>query len=330
MPAKSESFAATCAQSADAVLMVRPASFGWNSQTGVSNHFQPLQPPASAGDPGARAIAEFDGLAAALAQAGVEVHALADVPEPARPDAVFPNNWVSLHADGTVVLYPMLAPNRRGERRLDLLQELERRGAFVVTRLLDLTHHELQGRFLEGTGSVVFDHTARVAYACLSPRTDAAVLGELCDELGYQSVTFHAAGPDGTAVYHTNVVLAMGSRCAVICADAVAETERGALLERLAASGRRVETIGVAQMMNFAGNVLELRSRAGESVLAMSQRAFASLAPASRERLAACVDRIVTAPVTTIEDLGGGSVRCMLAEVFLPRSPVAAQFPGDR
>ncbi len=330
MAAKSEIPAATYAQSADAVLMVRPASFGWNPQTGVSNHFQPSQPPASAVDPGTHAIAEFDGLAAALAQAGVEVHALADVREPARPDAVFPNNWVSLHVDGTVVLYPMLAPNRRGERRLELLQELERRGTFVVTRLLDLTHHELQGRFLEGTGSVVFDHAARVAFACLSPRTDAGVLGELCDELGYQSVVFDAAGPDGTPIYHTNVVLAIGSRCAVICADAVAETERGALVERLAASGRCVETIGVAQMMNFAGNVLELQSRAGESVLAMSQRAFASLAPASRERLAACVDRIVTAPVTTIEDLGGGSVRCMLAEVFLPRSRAASQCPEER
>ena len=278
----------------------------------------------------ASALREFQSLVEGLENEEVEVLVFRDSVDSPSPDAIFPNNWVSMHTDGTVVLYPMLAPNRRGERRLDLLQELERRGAFVVTRLLDLTHHELQGRFLEGTGSVVFDHTARVAYACLSPRTDAAVLGELCDELGYQSVTFHAAGPDGTAVYHTNVVLAMGSRCAVICADAVAETERGALLERLAASGRRVETIGVAQMMNFAGNVLELRSRAGESVLAMSQRAFASLAPASRERLSACVDRIVTAPVTTIEDLGGGSVRCMLAEVFLPRSGAASQCPEER
>ena len=330
MPAQHEIPTTTRAQSADAVLMVRPASFGWNPQTGVSNHFQPSQPPAMAGDPGTRAIAEFDGLAAALAQAGVEVHALADLPEPARPDAVFPNNWVSLHADGTVVLYPMLAPNRRGERRLELLQELEQRGTFVVTRLLDLTHHELQGRFLEGTGSVVFDHASRVAYACLSPRTDAAVLGELCDELGYQSVAFHAAGPDGTPVYHTNVVLAIGSRCAVVCAEAVVETERGTLLERLAAGGRRVEMIGVAQMTSFAGNVLELRTRTGESVLAMSERAFASLAPASRERLADCVDRIVTAPVATIEDLGGGSVRCMLAEVFLPRSAAAAQTPENR
>jgi len=310
--------------------MVRPASFGWNPQTGISNHFQPSLPPAAADDAGASAIVEFDGLATALALAGVEVHALADLAEPACPDAVFPNNWVSLHADGTVVLYPMLAPNRRRERRLELLQELEQQGGFSVARLLDLTHHELQGRFLEGTGSVVFDHATRVAYACLSPRTDPAVLEELCDELDYQSVTFHATGPDGTPIYHTNVVLAVGGRCAVVCAEAVAQAERGALLERLAAGGRHVEEIGVAQMMNFAGNVLELRSRAGSSVLAMSQRAYASLAPGTRERLAARVDRIVTAPVTTIENLGGGSVRCMIAEVFLPRSPATAQFPSGR
>jgi hypothetical protein len=312
-------------QAADAVLMVRPASFGWNPQTGVSNHFQPSQAPVAADDASARAIVEFDGLVAALAQAGVDVHALPDLATPACPDAVFPNNWVSLHADGTVVLYPMLAPNRRRERRLALLQELEQQGDFRVTRLLDLTHHELRGRCLEGTGSVVFDHAARVAYACLSPRTDPAVLEDLCGELGYQGVTFHATGPDGAPVYHTNVVLAIGCRCAVVCAEAVARAERDALLERLATSGRQVESIGVAQMMNFAGNVLELRSRAGSSVLAMSQRAFASLAPEARERLAVRVDRIVTAPVTTIEDLGGGSVRCMIAEVFLPRGPAGGR-----
>ena len=204
MPAQHEIPAATRAQSADAVLMVRPASFGWNPQTGVSNHFQPPRPPAVAGDPGARAIAEFDGLAAALVQAGVEVHALADLPEPAHPDAVFPNNWVSLHADGTVVLYPMLAENRRGERRLELLQELERRGAFVVTRLLDLTHHESQGRFLAKAPAASCSITRRASLMRASLlRTDEQVLGELCDELGYQGVVFHAAGPDGsTRVSH--------------------------------------------------------------------------------------------------------------------------------
>jgi hypothetical protein len=302
--------------------MVRPATFGWNPQTGISNHFQPSQPPAR-GDAGARAVTEFDALAAALAQAGVEVHALPDRAEPACPDAVFPNNWVSLHADGTVVLYPMLAANRRCERRLDLLQQLENRGGFGVTRLVDLTHHELRGRFLEGTGSVVFDHVARVAFACLSPRTDSLVFDELCAELRYEGFTFHATGPDGAAVYHTNVALSIGSRSVVVCAEAVAEAERGALLERLAAGGRLVVAIGIAEMMNFAGNLLELRSRDGAGVLAVSERAFRSLAPAARERLAASVDRIVAVPVAAIEDLGGGSVRCMLAEEFLPRGAAA-------
>jgi hypothetical protein len=197
--------------------------------------------------------------------------------------------------------------------------ELEQRGGFRVERLLDLTHHELAGRFLEGTGSVVFDHVARVAYACLSPRGDAAVLDELCGELGYAPVSFHAAGPDGVPVYHTNVMLAIGHRCAVICAEAVAAEERDALLERLRDGGRHVETITVAQMARFAGNLLELRDAAGAGVLAVSQRGWDSLGPDARARLAAAVSRVVAVPVPAIEDAGGGSVRCMLAEVFLPR-----------
>jgi hypothetical protein len=307
-------------QSADAVLMVRPARFGWNPETGSSNHFQAPAPPAG-DDAGRRAVAEFDALARVLAQSGVEVHALDDRADLGCPDAVFPNNWVSLHPDGTVVLYPMLAPNRRRERRLELLRELEERGGFVVTRLLDLTHHERHGRFLEGTGSVVFDHLARRAYAGLSPRTDAAVFEELCAELGYAGIAFHAADRDGVPVYHTNVALAVGTRFAVVCAAAVPEHERAALLAGLADGGRHVEVIGPAQMMNFAGNLLELRAHTGERVLALSHRALESLPADARSRLAACVDGVVTVPVPTIETLGGGSVRCMLAEVFLPRAP---------
>ena len=306
------------AQCADAVMMVRPAAFGWNSQTALTNRFQ-VAPPEC--DLQSRAQSEFDGLAAALAAAGVEVHALADRIDPPCPDAVFPNNWVTLHADGTAVLYPMLAPNRRLERRPELLAELAQRGRFRVRRLIDLTHHEIEGRCLEGTGSVVFDHVTRVAYACLSPRSDAIVLRELCEELGYEPVAFDATGPAGTPVYHTNVMLAIGRRFAVICADAVEAGQRGALLERLAAAGRRVETIDARQMVAFAGNQLELQARNGDPVLAISARGLASLMPAARDRLADCVDRVVAAPVPTIEDTGGGSVRCMIAEVFLPRAP---------
>jgi hypothetical protein len=314
-------------QSADAVLMIRPAAFGWNPETRASNRFQAADPPA-AGDLNVRAAAEFDGLVNALLAAGVDVHALPDRQELACPDAVFPNNWVSLHPDGTVVLYPMLAPSRRRERRPDVLAELTRRGGFRVSRLLDLTHHELQGRYLEGTGSVVFDHVARVAYACLSPRTDADVFGELCAEFDYEGVTFRAVDAQGMPVYHTNVVLAIGSRLGVVCAEAVRDDERGMLLERLTAGGRAVECIDRAQMCQFAANLLELRNRAGETLLAVSSRGLASLAPAARERLAGSVDRIVSVPVPTIEELGGGSVRCTLAEVFLPRDAAAAP-PGS-
>jgi len=320
--------ATASAQAAGTVLMVRPASFGWNAETAASNRFQ-ASAPTTGGDAATRAVAEFDALAAALAEAGVTVFACEDRADPVCPDAVFPNNWVSLHADGTVVLYPLLARSRRRERRLDVLLELERRGGHRVVRLLDLTHHELHGRFLEGTGSVVFDHVARVAYACRSPRTDAAVLEELCAELGYTAVAFDAADRAGVPVYHTNVMLSIGTGCVLVCADAVPAEQRGALLERLAASGRRVLAIDHAQMRAFAGNVLELRGAGSARVLAGSQRAFACLSPGVRERLASCVDRIVAVPVPTIEDQGGGSVRCMLAEVFLPRSPAGSQHSPD-
>jgi hypothetical protein len=234
---------------------------------------------------------------------------------------VFPNNWLSLHADGTVVLYPMLAPNRRRERRLELVLELERRGC-RLERLVDLTHHELEGRFLEGTGSVVFDHVSRTAYACLSPRTDADVLGDLCGEIGYEPVTFDACDRVGVAIYHTNVMLSIGSTFVLVCAEAVAAGQRHALLERLGAGGRRVLEIDRGAMEVFSGNVLELRGTGATRVLAASQRAWDGLPPQLRAALEGCVDRIVSVPVPTIEALGGGSVRCMLAEVFLPGSGV--------
>jgi len=307
-------------QSADAVLLVRPTAFGWNPETAGSNAFQRLGG-ASAGPDRVRALTEFEALVGALGSAGVGVFALDEPGPSACPDAVFPNNWVSLHHDGTVVLYPMLAPSRRIERRMELITGLEERGGYGVSRLLDLTHHELSGRFLEGTGSVVFDHAARVAYACRSPRTDESVLRELCEELDYEPVAFDAADAGGVAVYHTNVLLSIGTRSAILCAEAVASAERGALLERLQAGGRQVVTISHAQMAEFAGNALELRARGGSSVLAMSERAWRAFGPAQAELLRGCVDAVVTPSVPTIEQRGGGSVRCMLAEVFLPLRP---------
>jgi len=297
--------------------MVRPASFGWNPQTQASNRFQ-RDEPGLASDANQRARAEFDALVLQLRGAGVEVTVAADTATPVCPDAIFPNNWVSLHADGTVVLYPMLARNRRLERRLEFIASLAAERRRTVVRLLDLTQHESHGRYLEGTGSIVFDHAQRIAYACLSPRTHQDPLSELCDELGYQPCTFTATDAAGVPIYHTNVMLAVGSRCSVVAIGAVDLRDRERVLSSLAASGRHVEIIDATQMAGFAGNVLELRTAGAGSVLAMSATAHASFGPAALERLAAHVDRIVAAPIPTIETLGGGSVRCMLAEVFLP------------
>ena len=298
--------------------MVRPASFGWNPQTQASNRFQRDEPGLAGDREPTRSRRIRCASCCSCAAAGVEVTVAADTATPVCPDAIFPNNWVSLHADGTVVLYPMLARNRRLERRLEFIASLAAERRRTVVRLLDLTQHESHGRYLEGTGSIVFDHAQRIAYACLSPRTHQEPLSELCDELGYQPCTFTATDAAGVPIYHTNVMLAVGSRCSVVAAGAIDLRDRERVLSSLAASGRHVEIIDATQMAGFAGNVLELRTADAGSVLAMSATAHASFGPAALERLAANVDRIVAAPIPTIETLGGGSVRCMLAEVFLP------------
>jgi hypothetical protein len=308
---------ATTVQTAARVLMVRPAGFGWNAETQASNRFQRADA-ALERAANERARDEFDALSAQLRATGIDVYVAADRPAPVCPDAVFPNNWVSLHADGTVVLYPMLARNRRYERRLDVVAALVAERGLTVRRLLDLTHHEVHGRFLEGTGSVVFDHVQRVAYACLSPRTHREPLDELCAELGYAPCTFVASDAEGVAIYHTNVMLALGARASVIAADAIATRDRERVLESLALAGREVELIDLRQMAGFAGNVLELRTAAGRTVLALSRSARDAFGAAMFERLVRTVDDVVIASIPTIETLGGGSVRCMLAEVMLP------------
>src|SRR5580692_3314689 len=257
-------------QSARAVLMVRPASFGFNQQTAASNAFQ--QPPASseAAEAQELALAEFDGLAQALQRAGVEVLIAPDTPRPAKPDALFPNNWVSFHFDGTVALYPMLAPNRRAERRDDILEQVVRGGRFRISRTVDLTHREAEGKFLEGTGSLVLDRTNRVAYASLSPRTDLDVLGEFAQLLDYELVTFEGRDGAGQPVYHTNVIMAIGTRFAVVCGEAIAHPpHREAVFNKLQSAGHDLIDISLRQMQEFAGNLLELES-AGGRVIALS------------------------------------------------------------
>ena len=238
--------------------MIRPARFGANPETAASNRFQ--QAGATAGD-AAAALREFDGLVDRLRAAGVEVHVADDTPEPAKPDACFPNNWVSFHADGSVVLYPMMAPSRRAERREEPIEQLRRAG-FLVTRTIDLSPLEARDEFLEGTGSLVLDRCHRIAYACRSPRTTSAALADFAAELGYRVVTFDALGPDGLPAYHTNVLMAIGERFAVVCADAIPDAgQRGAVLRELEDRATSPSRSASPEMNGFAGNLLALRAR---------------------------------------------------------------------
>ena len=304
-------------QLASTVLMIRPAGFESNPQTAASNRFQGKSP-IPRDEQQAVALREFDDLVAALRGAGIEVIVIDDTVYPHTPDAIFPNNWISMHADGRVVLYPMEAPNRRAERRLDVVDKLHHTHRRLVTEVIDLSAHEERGQFLEGTGSMVLDRVNRVAYACLSTRTHLVPLGDFAQRMGYDIVAFDAVDRAGVPIYHTNVLMSVGEDVAVICDAAIPrEDQREAVLARLRETGHRVVRIDYSQLEAFAGNVLELRSRDGERIIAMSMRAFDSLDDRQRGTLATGA-RIVSTPIDTIESSAGGSVRCMLAEVHLP------------
>jgi hypothetical protein len=305
-------------QLASAVLMIRPARFQSNPQTAESNRFQG-KTSVSPAEQHAAALAEFEALARQLEGAGIRVVIVDDTPEPHTPDAIFPNNWVSFHANGTVVLYPMEAPNRRTERRRDIIESVADDHGFVVHNVIDLTHHEKDGHFLEGTGSMVLDRTNRIAYACLSSRTHLDALGEFAQRLDYEVLAFDAVDQHGAAIYHTNVLMNVGEKIAVVCDEAIPrEEQRKAVLESLAATGHDVIRLTFAQLNAFAGNMLELRSSGGQRVTAMSDQAYRAL---TRDQLAKFSQNgaIVRAPIDTIECSAGGSVRCMLAEIHLPR-----------
>lgn len=304
---------------ASAVLMVRPAAFGPNAETASTNTFQHVAEPGTDPDLLVRAQRESDALAKLLDSRGIDVCVLGDVAVPAKPDACFPNNWVSFHPDGTVVLYPMLAPNRRLERRVEDVLTLLRSRGYSVTSKVDLTEWEARGAYLEGTGSLILDHAARIAFAALSPRTCEAPIAEFCSRLGFRPVVFDALDPRGLAVYHTNVIMSLGADLAVLCAESVADTrQRERIHQEMRATGREILPISMDQMAGFAGNVLWLRARSGEPLLVLSSTAFGRL---RRDQIAA-LERsasLVIANVDTIEWFGGGSVRCMLAEMYLPR-----------
>ncbi len=258
----------------------------------------------------------------------MEVLIAPDNEQPAKPDAVFPNNWVSFHHDGTVTLYPMLAPNRRSERRDEILEQVVRQGGFRVSRTVDLTHREAENKFLEGTGSVVLDRVHRIAYACSSPRTDLDVLGEFAQQLDYELMTFDAVDAGGAAVYHTNVLMTIGSGFAVVCSESIrGSAHRAAVLSKLRSTGHEIIEVSLAQMAQFAANVLELATPKG-NLIALSSTALRCLGRDQRRALESHAN-LSPAEIPTIEHIGGGGVRCMLAEIHLPKRGTLKKAPGS-
>jgi hypothetical protein len=296
--------------------MIRPVDFGYNAETAVNNAFQ-----VAGGDERTQvqAFTEFEGFVRLLRDNEVDVTVFDDTPLPHTPDSIFPNNWVSFHGNGTVCLYPLFAENRRAERKEHILTELGKR--FKITRIMDLTHYEKEGLYLEGTGSMVFDRDNKLAYACLSPRTDKKMLKSFCDRMGYQQLSFQAVDTGNKPIYHTNVMMCVADKYVVLCLDALTQSEeKDWIIATIEKSGKEPVLITPDQMNHFAGNMLQVHNAKKEKLLIMSSQAYGSLTPSQIATLNG-FNRILHAPLTTIEKYGGGSARCMMAEIHLPLQP---------
>lgn len=302
-------------QSTSNLLMIRPVSFGFNEQTAGSNTFQTQSDDQQSVQN--KALAEFDGLVKVLRDNGVSVTVIEDTAYPHTPDSIFPNNWVSFHDNGEVFTYPMQAENRRLERREDIITDLE--DFFEVKHVIDLSRFEHEGQFLEGTGSMVLDRENKIVYACLSPRTNREVLDVFCKQTGYKPVTFHAFDQNNFAIYHTNVMMCVGSNFAVVCLDSITNsTEKEEFTHSLESTGKQIINISFDQMNHFAGNMLEIKNIAGETLIVMSKSAFDALNEQQKTTLYS-FGKLICADINTIETNGGGSARCMIAEVHLPK-----------
>ncbi len=298
-------------QTTSKLLMVRPARFAFNEETAQNNYFQ--QPSGSESVSG-NALEEFDAFVRLLRANDVDLTVVQDSPEPWTPDSIFPNNWFSSHITGELVLYPMFAANRRKERKREVLDLLRRK--MNHRKVVDLTPWEEEGEFLEGTGSMIFDRDRGVAYCCRSPRTSEKVLAEFCSRMNYDALLFDAVDAQGNAIYHTNVMMEVGTQVAVICLEAIRdEGEQRKVVSRLTAAGKIIVEITLDQMNHFAGNMLEIKSRGGEPLMVMSASARKALTP-DQERTITTFTRILSSDLGTIEANGGGSARCMLAEIF--------------
>lgn len=303
-------------QTTDTVLMIEPVAFGFNEQTAVNNYFQVQQE----GNVQGEALKEFNAFVEKLRAKGINVITIKDTLEPKTPDSIFPNNWVSFHADGKVVLYPMFAENRRLERRDDIINQIKEQ--FEVTEVIDYSGAEKDNLFLEGTGSMIFDHDNKLAYGSVSLRLDEGLFRKFCSEFGFQPVVFHSyqnAGEERLPIYHTNVMMCVADQFVVICLDCIDdESERNNVIETIKNSGKELIEISEDQMQNFAGNMLQVQNNSGEKFLVMSQSAYKSL---NRDQVSAIEKycEIIYSDLEVIETNGGGSARCMLAEVFLPK-----------
>jgi hypothetical protein len=293
--------------------MIRPVNFAFNFETAGNNAFQVKN---DGDDVQQRALNEFDDFVSLLRKNNVDVLVVEDTPHPHTPDSVFPNNWISFHNDGTLLLYPMFAPSRRAERKEHVLQKVYER--FRISNKIDLSHYEKSNLFLEGTGSMVLDRENKIAFACLSPRTNKKVLDDFCNKMNYQPVTFTAVDSNGTPIYHTNVMMCVADRYVVICLDSIKNPEeRARVTETIQKTGKELINVSYQQLNAFAGNMLQIESRAGEKILVMSTQAYQSLTEKQVQKLNS-YNRIIHAPLTVIEANGGGSARCMMAEIHLP------------
>lgn len=304
-------------QQTTSILLVRPAAFAYNDQTAADNAFQYTDAGVDVFSLASNALMEFDYMADELSNCGLEVIIAEDSYVPPKPDAIFPNNWLFMAHDGRVTLFPMMAPNRRPEKRdeiIDLIRETH-----IVRDVVDLSELEAENFFLEGTGSMVMDHENKMIFAALSQRTHPAALEKWARANDYHAITFHTNDGQGHPIYHTNVMMSIGPGIAVICQDAFEnELEWIAVTQVLRSTGHRVVPISLDQMRAFAGNILFVKNKRGESLTLLSETAFDSLNEEQKEFISAA-GRLVPLTIPTIEMVGGGSVRCMIAEIFLPK-----------
>jgi len=300
--------------SASTILMIRPAAFGFNEETSANNYFQ-SSVSTNPKELQSKALAEFDQMVQSLQNCGIDVIVIDDIPEPLKPSAIFPNNWLSTSPNGTVFVYPMFAPSRRLEKRDDILKMLGEK--FIVKDVQDWSEYEVEGKFLEGTGSMIIDHENKVIYACYSSRTDVSVLEKYANANGYRAIIFFATDKNGLPVYHTNVAMTLGENFAILCEEAIEEEwELIAVKQLLESTAHEVIRITREQMHHFAGNMLQVKNKKNEKFLVMSQAAFDSLTEDQKNQLSSFCT-ILPIAVPTIEQTEGGSVRCMMAEIFL-------------